>query len=328
LAAYVTGAVRSVYDFDLAMLLALVGGYPTYSGALTGLAGRKITADLAVALAAAAALWMGARGTDPASWFLVAAEVIFIMLVGESLEDFAIGRTRAGIASLLELRPHTARVRRDHHEHEVHIPEIRPDDVVIVRPGDRIPVDGRIIAGTSWVDQSPITGESLPAEKGVAMKSLKRYAIPGLLAVLLIAAALLLRGKGRLPATPEEAVNRLFQAAQRGDAAAYLAALRGPLRSSFAATQSQLGAEAFAKSLQESVAGMKGIAISSVGEMAADDVERYVELDVELVFADRNERQRFVLVRQSGGWLIDRIDKAEPVKPPTRYGAEVIDTDK
>ncbi len=165
LLAYVTGTLRSVYDFDLAMLLALVGGFPTYLGAISGLVRRKITADLAVSLAAAAALWVGWRGADPSSWFLVAAEVIFIMLVGESLEDFAIGRTRSGIASLLELRPHTARVRRGDHEHEVHLPEIRPDDIVIVRPGDRIPVDGRVASGTSWIDQSPITGESLPVEK-------------------------------------------------------------------------------------------------------------------------------------------------------------------
>src|SRR5208283_1067746 len=167
LLAYVTGTVRSIYDFDLAMLLALIGGFPTYLGAVTGLLRGKITADLAVSLAAAAALWVGWRGTDPSSWFLVAAEVIFIMLVGESLEDFAIGRTRSGIAGLLELRPHTVRVRRGGHEHDVHLAEIRPDDIVIVRPGDRIGVDGRIVSGTSWIDQSPITGESLPAEKAV-----------------------------------------------------------------------------------------------------------------------------------------------------------------
>jgi Cu+-exporting ATPase len=163
--AYVSGTVRSVYDFDLAMLLALIGGYPTYAGALTGLLHRKITADLAVALAAAAALWMGWHSTDAASWFLVAAEVIFIMLVGESLENVAIGRTRSGIAALLALRPHTARVRRGGHEHEVHIPEVRPDDVVLVRPGERVPIDGCVIAGASWIDQSPITGESVPVEK-------------------------------------------------------------------------------------------------------------------------------------------------------------------
>ncbi len=163
--AYVTGAVRAVYDFDLAMLLALIGGYPTYAGALSGLMHRKITADLAVALAAIAALWMGWHSTDASSWFLVAAEVIFIMLVGESVEDFAIGRTRSGIAALLALRPHTARVRRGDHEHEVHVPEVRPDDIVIVRPGERMPIDGRVVGGASWIDQSPITGESVPVEK-------------------------------------------------------------------------------------------------------------------------------------------------------------------
>ena len=94
--AYVTGAVRLIWDFDLAMLLALVGGFPTYSGAVAGLLHRKITADLAVSLAAMAALWVGWREADPSWWFLVAAEVIFIMLVGESLEDFAVGRTRLG----------------------------------------------------------------------------------------------------------------------------------------------------------------------------------------------------------------------------------------
>ncbi len=165
LLAYVSGSVRLVFDFDLAMLLALVGGFPTYSGAITGLLHRKITADLAVALAAMAALWMGWHSQDPSSWFLVAAEVIFIMLVGEALENLAIGRTRSGIAALLALRPHTARVRRGEAEHEVHVPDVRPDDIVVVRPGERLPIDGRVVGGASWIDQSPITGESVPVEK-------------------------------------------------------------------------------------------------------------------------------------------------------------------
>jgi hypothetical protein len=153
---------------------------------------------------------------------------------------------------------------------------------------------------------------------------MKRVAIPTLLALALLAVALMLRGKGRLPATPENAVNALFQAAQQGDAAAYLAIMRGTLRASFAATKSQLGGEAFAKSLRESVAGIKGIAIARASEISPDEAE----VEVELVFADRNERQRFGLVRQNGGWLIDRIDKADPFKPPIPYGASVFDADK
>jgi Cu+-exporting ATPase len=221
LAAYVTGSVESIYGFDLAMVLTLVGGFPIYFGALSALAKRKISADLAVSLAAFAALYVAYQARDP-GMYAVAAEVIFIMLIGEALEHFAVDRTRAGIASLLALRPHEARVRRRHHHedaqghhehhhvyheqdhrhdggdhghahaqrhhpgdepagrendhpahecadhvHEMIVPvdEIRPDDVVIVRPGDRIPVDGRVRSGTSSVDQSPITGESLPADK-------------------------------------------------------------------------------------------------------------------------------------------------------------------
>ncbi len=183
LAAYVTGSVESIYGFDLAMVLTLVGGFPIYVEALRALAKRKISADLAVSLAAFAAIYVAYRQRDP-TMYAVAAEVIFIMLIGEALEHFAVDRTRAGIASLLALRPHEARVRRhqhehahehhdeggdhgDEHHHEMIVPvdEIRPDDVVIVRPGDRIPVDGRVLSGASSVDQSPITGESLPADK-------------------------------------------------------------------------------------------------------------------------------------------------------------------
>ncbi len=157
LALYLTGALRSVYGFDLALVLTLVGGFPIYFEALAALVRRRLSADLAVALAAAAALYIGQ--------YAVAAEVILIMLIGEALEHFAVGRTRAGIARLLQLRPHTARVRRDGQELVIEADHVRPDDVVLVRPGDRIPVDGRVVAGASAVDQSPITGESLPADK-------------------------------------------------------------------------------------------------------------------------------------------------------------------
>jgi len=153
--------------------------------------------------------------------------------------------------------------------------------------------------------------------------SAKRIAVPAMLVLALAAVALALRGKGRLPPTPDEAVNALFQAAQRGDAPAYLATLAGPLRSSFESTQSQIGAEAFAASLRESVAGIKGFSISPVGEPSPDQAE----LDVELVFSEGNQRQRFVLLRQGGGWLVARIDRADTVKPPIPYGAPVFDTD-
>jgi len=151
---------------------------------------------------------------------------------------------------------------------------------------------------------------------------MKRIAVPMALVLALSAVALLLRGNGRLPPTPEESVGRFFQAAQRGDAPAYLALLSGTLRSSAESTQSQLGSAAFAASLRESVAGLKGYAVSPIGETTLDRAE----LDVELVFSDRNERQRFRLLRQSGGWQVASIDKADMVKPPIPYGTTVFDT--
>ena len=157
LAAYLTGSVRSVHGFDLAMLLALVGGFPIYFNAVSGLARLRMSADLAVSLAALAALAIGQ--------YAVAAEVVLIMLIGEALENFAVGRTRSGIAALLALRPQEARVRRDERERVVPADDISANDVVLVRPGDRIPVDGRVLRGSSAVDQSPITGESMPVDK-------------------------------------------------------------------------------------------------------------------------------------------------------------------
>jgi len=158
LAAYLTGSLVSIYGFDLALVLALAGGFPIYFEAASALVRAKISADLAVSLAAFAALSIGQ--------YIVAAEVIFIMLIGGAVENYAVGRTRSGIAALLALRPHEARVRRDGEELSIHAGDVRHGDVVLVRPGDRIPVDGRVARGNSSVDQSPITGESLPADKG------------------------------------------------------------------------------------------------------------------------------------------------------------------
>jgi len=159
LTAYLAGAVTSVYGFDVALLLTLAGGFPLFYGAVSELLAGRLSADLAVAIAAVAALVI--------RQYAVAAEVVLIMLIGEALEHFAVGRTRSAIQALLALQPHTARVRRGDAEQVVPASEVRHDDIVLVRPGDRIPVDGRVLGGASSVDQSPITGESLPADKAL-----------------------------------------------------------------------------------------------------------------------------------------------------------------
>ena len=125
LVAYLTGTIDAIYGFDLAMLAALVGGFPIYSSALLALARKQISADLAVSLAAFAALYLGYTGEYSENMYLVAAEVILIMLIGEALEHYAIDRTRDGITALLALRPETVRVRAGDHDHIVPIDEKR-----------------------------------------------------------------------------------------------------------------------------------------------------------------------------------------------------------
>ncbi len=88
------------------------------------------------------------------------------MVLGQALELRAKGRTSEAIKKLMGLRAKTARVVRDGAEVEVPVDQVEVGDVVIVRPGEKIPVDGRVIDGHSAVDESMITGESLPVDKG------------------------------------------------------------------------------------------------------------------------------------------------------------------
>jgi P-type E1-E2 ATPase len=91
--------------------------------------------------------------------------IIFFVLIAEVLEGLTVGRGRKAIKHLLDLLPRSATVRRVGGTAEVSAEDIRIGEVVLVKPGTRLPVDGVVIAGHSAVDQSPITGESLPVEK-------------------------------------------------------------------------------------------------------------------------------------------------------------------
>ncbi|MGA1823688.1 MAG: FtsH protease activity modulator HflK [bacterium] len=151
------GIYTTVLGIDTAIILTLIGGYNIFWSALSNLWERRISVDLAIAIAAIAALSI--------KQYLAAGEVIFIMLVGEALEMYAVDKTRSAISKLMELAPKEARVKKDDGEKIIPLPEIRPGDVIIVKSGDRIPVDGKIIKGSSHVDQSSLTGESMPVEK-------------------------------------------------------------------------------------------------------------------------------------------------------------------
>ncbi len=112
-----------------------------------------------------------APGVFPAgtanAYFEAAGVIITLVLLGRYLEGIARGRTSKAIRNLIQLQPKTARVTRDGTETEIPVDAVLPGDTVRVRPGERIPVDGHVTEGTSYVDESMITGESVPVHKRV-----------------------------------------------------------------------------------------------------------------------------------------------------------------
>jgi Cd2+/Zn2+-exporting ATPase len=143
----------------LSIISLIVGSYPILKSAVQALLIPDLNVDTLVSIAAIAATSVGA--------YREAATVIFIMLVGESLERVTVGKARKAITSLIQLAPKTAWVRREGKEIRVPIEEVEAKEVVIVKPGERIPVDGKIISGCGSINQSMLTGESIPIEKGV-----------------------------------------------------------------------------------------------------------------------------------------------------------------
>ncbi len=152
------GAWRLPGGISLSLVAALLGAVYIVYGALEALLHGRIGADCALAQACIAALVLG----QP----FVAAEVVFIALVGEVLEAVTFSRTKRAVRSLVDQTPRTARVRRDGVEIEIPARDVTAGELVIVRPGERIPVDGPVVAGRSTVDQSALTGESIPVDKG------------------------------------------------------------------------------------------------------------------------------------------------------------------
>lgn len=119
----------------------------------------KFNVDFLMLVAALGAATLGA-------WF-EGALLLFLFSFGHALEHYAMDRARNAIEALGKLSPKTALVRRDNQEIEIPVAELRVGDIAIVRPGDRVAIDGEILVGHSAIDQSPITGESVPVEKAV-----------------------------------------------------------------------------------------------------------------------------------------------------------------
>ena len=149
---------RAPGGVSLALVAAVIGGARIVYGALDALFQGRIGADVALAQACVAALVIG----QP----FVAAEVVFIALVGEVLEAVTFARAQRAIHRLLDQTPRTARVRRDGIEIEVPAEAVIVGDLVVVRPGEKVPVDGPVASGRTTVDQSALTGEPIAVDKG------------------------------------------------------------------------------------------------------------------------------------------------------------------
>ena len=141
----------------LALIATLFGGFQRFIAGFKDIYHRRITVNVFVTVALVATVAVGE--------FRPAAIIVFIMAVAGAFESYTLDKSRKNIRNLLDLTPRMATVRRGEEEAVVPVNEVQGGDVVIVRPGERIPVDGVVVAGASSVDQAPITGESMPVEK-------------------------------------------------------------------------------------------------------------------------------------------------------------------
>lgn len=154
----ITGALKNVLPFDIAWVAIILCGIPILVGAFKGVAfERNIKADLLVSLALIASV-----ATKES---FAAGEVALIMQIGSLLEDYTSGKAREGIEKLIKISPRTARVIRNGTALEIPVEEVKVGDIISVIAGETVPVDGTILEGETSIDQSVMTGESIPVDK-------------------------------------------------------------------------------------------------------------------------------------------------------------------
>ena len=154
----ITGVLKGALPADIAWVAIVLCGGPILVGAFKGVVfEHDIKADLLVAMALIASAATGE--------YFAAGEVALIMQIGSLLEDYTSGKAREGIERLIRMTPQTARVRRDGAYAEIPADEVAVGDVLMVIAGETVPVDGTILEGETSIDQSVMTGESIPVDK-------------------------------------------------------------------------------------------------------------------------------------------------------------------
>ncbi|MBI2266504.1 MAG: cadmium-translocating P-type ATPase [Armatimonadetes bacterium] len=155
-------AVSARVPWFLGLVIVLAGGYPIFLNVLRAAVRGKITSHTLMTLGVIAALAIGEWTT--------AAIVVFFMRMGEYAESFTLERARSAVKNLTAMTPLLARIIVDGDEREAPVSEALLGLTVVARPGEKIPVDGEVLAGHGTVDQSTITGESMPIEMGPGAK--------------------------------------------------------------------------------------------------------------------------------------------------------------
>ncbi len=165
-----------VWLFILVTPVQFIGGWGFYVGAYNAVKSRMINMDFLIALGTSVAYIysvivvfapdiLPVKVEERAVYFEVSAVIIAFVLLGKYMEEIIKKRSSAAVRKLLDLKPQTARVIRDGEEMEIPAEFVRIDDVVVVRPGEKLPADGVVMEGLSSVDEKMITGESMPVEK-------------------------------------------------------------------------------------------------------------------------------------------------------------------
>ncbi len=163
--------------FVLATPVQFVAGYRFYRGFLDAIRNKSANMDVLIAIGTTAAWgysavvtflpYLGVPLVEKGTYYDTAAVIIGLILLGKYLEEIAKGKASDAIRKLMDLAPPTARVVRDDTEEEIPVEQLQANDLVIVRPGERIPVDGIIVGGVSAVYEAMITGEPISVEKKV-----------------------------------------------------------------------------------------------------------------------------------------------------------------
>ncbi len=163
-----------IWQFLLATPVQFIAGIRFYRGTLDAIRNRSANMDSLIAIGTSTA-WLYSTivtffpGSLPGSevYFDTAALIIALVLVGRTLEHIAKGKASEAVRRLLDLQPTLATIIRNEKEEQVPVEEVRVGDIILVKPGEKIPVDGEVIEGHSSVDEKMITGESIPVEKKV-----------------------------------------------------------------------------------------------------------------------------------------------------------------